>query len=87
MGRHSISVERSQGCWMPCSRSRTECRQGTGRSWSKPAAIDTWRRRQIAALVRDAPDEAVRVLTSLNYRVTAPESGERVADVDMLRRW
>lgn len=34
-----------------------------------------WRRRQIAAAVRDAPEEAARVLTELGYEVTPPASG------------
>lgn len=31
---------------------------------------ETWRRTQVAAAVRDAPDEAVRVLTDLGYDIT-----------------
>lgn len=36
-----------------------------------------WRRTQIAAAVRDAPAEAMRVLTELGYSVTEPAEGPR----------
>lgn len=48
---------------------------------------ERWRRRQIAALVRDAPDEAVRLLTEIGYDVTPPESGERKPNTTALQRW
>lgn len=35
----------------------------------------SWRRRQIAAAVRDAPAEASRVLTELGYGITLPAGG------------
>lgn len=34
---------------------------------------ERWRRRQAAAVVRDAPDEAVRVLRNLGYTVQKPD--------------
>jgi hypothetical protein len=34
---------------------------------------ERWRRRQLAAAVRDAPDEAIRVLDELGYDVTLRE--------------
>lgn len=47
-----------------------------------------WRRRQAAAIVRDAPEEAIRVLEKeLGYRVTPPESGPAVERTDRLKRF
>jgi hypothetical protein len=47
-----------------------------------------WRRRQLAAMVRDDPEEAIRVLTDeLGYEVKSPASGARSAQLDRLRRW
>jgi hypothetical protein len=46
-----------------------------------------WRHRQLAAMVRDDPEEAVRVLTELGYEVKPPTSGARSARLDRLRRW
>jgi hypothetical protein len=47
-----------------------------------------WRRRQLAAMVRDDPEEAVRVLTDeLGYEVKLPISGARSVRYDRLRRW
>jgi hypothetical protein len=43
-----------------------------------------WRRRQIGALVRDAPAEAARVLRELHYDVTEPPTGpapERIVNL------
>lgn len=48
---------------------------------------ERWRRRQIGALVRDAPEEAVRVLTELGYDVIPPETGERKPNQAALQRW
>lgn len=39
------------------------------------AGRERWRRRQIATLVRDVPDEAVRVLRRLGYTVELPGDG------------
>lgn len=59
-----------------------------------PAAADAiangrerWRRKQTAVLVRDAPDEAVRVLLNLGYEVTPPAEGVREPNPVALRRW
>lgn len=46
---------------------------------------ERWRRRQAATIVRDAPDEAVRVLTSLGYIVAAPRSGPAPSNLEALR--
>lgn len=48
---------------------------------------ERWRRRQVATLVRDAPDEAVRVLTELGYSVTDPADGAVLPRPESLRRW
>jgi hypothetical protein len=47
---------------------------------------ERWRRRQIGTLVRDAPDEAVRVLGKLGYHVRLPDAGPAAPNVDALRR-
>jgi hypothetical protein len=47
---------------------------------------ERWRRRQIATLVRDAPDEAARVLQELGYDVQSPPSGHPPANTAGLRR-
>jgi hypothetical protein len=41
------------------------------------AGRERWRRMQIATLVRDAPDEAVRTLKELGYTITDPPDGPR----------
>lgn len=47
-----------------------------------------WRRRQLAAMVRDDPEEAARVLEDeLQYEVTPPISGARAVRFDRLQRW
>lgn len=48
---------------------------------------ESWRRRQIGTLVRDAPDEAVRVLRDLGYTVTDPVTGPKPPNTDMLQTW
>ncbi|GAA1864845.1 hypothetical protein GCM10009772_45480 [Pseudonocardia alni subsp. carboxydivorans] len=48
---------------------------------------ERWRRRQIATLVRDAPDEAVRVLTDLGYAITAPADGPKLPNAEKLQSW
>lgn len=48
---------------------------------------ERWRRTQLAASVRDCAEEAVRVLTSLNYTVTEPESGPATVHKERLRQW
>jgi hypothetical protein len=47
-----------------------------------------WRRRQLAAMVRDDPEEAIRVLADeLGYNVIEPPAGPRGVRMDRLRRW
>lgn len=48
---------------------------------------EIWRRRQIAALVRDAPQEAIRVLEANGYVVTAPSTGALAGQPVKLRQW
>lgn len=48
---------------------------------------ERWRRRQIAALVRDAPNEAVRVLSELGYDISPPATGEHKPNLVALQRW
>jgi hypothetical protein len=47
---------------------------------------ERWRRRQIGTSVRDAPDEAARVLRELGYNVTA-DDGSPIARRDKLRAY
>lgn len=51
------------------------------------AGRERWRRRQIATLIRDAPDEAVRVLTELGYTVEESTSGPLLANTAKLQAW
>jgi hypothetical protein len=47
-----------------------------------------WRGRQLAAMVRDDPETAARVLRDqLGYHVSAQESGPVAARVDRLTAW
>lgn len=46
-----------------------------------------WRRHQIGASVRDAPEEAARVLRALGYHVTEPDSGPPPERLDRLTRF
>lgn len=48
---------------------------------------ERWRRRQIGTSVRDAPDEAVRVLRELGYTVDEPNAGAAQPKPDKLRIW
>ncbi|QUH01562.1 hypothetical protein HUO13_12745 [Saccharopolyspora erythraea] len=47
---------------------------------------ERWRRMQVATLVRDAPDEAVRILKEMGYSITGPVDGPRVPNTAALRR-
>jgi hypothetical protein len=46
-----------------------------------------WRKRQLAAMVRDDAEEAARVLGELGYVVTPPADGHREMRRDRLVRW
>jgi hypothetical protein len=46
-----------------------------------------WRKRQLAAMVRDDAEEAARVLGELGYVVTPPAEGHRHMRRDRLVRW
>jgi len=48
---------------------------------------ERWRRRQIGTAVRDAPEEAARVLEELGYTVSEPPGGPAPVKVDKLRVW
>lgn len=46
---------------------------------------ERWRRLQLRAAIRDAPDEAAATLAELGYMVTAPEGGHPDPTIDRLR--
>lgn len=48
---------------------------------------ERWRRKQIATLVRDAPDEACRVLGDLGYTVSEPAGGPKPPNTTKLQGW
>lgn len=48
---------------------------------------ERWRRHQIGALVRDAPEEAVGVLEETGYVVAMPPDGPRPPKTESLARW
>lgn len=58
----------------------------TGAGWSaaRDEARAEWRRTQVAAAVRDAPEEAARVLRDLGYKVSGEAQDERIAKLTML---
>lgn len=51
------------------------------------ASRQNWRRRQVATLVRDAPEEAIRVLTENGYRVEPSPSASLPGRPESLRAW
>jgi hypothetical protein len=65
-----------------------ECRFDGEAGWR--AAVDAgrerWRRRQAAAVARDAPEEAARVLRALGYQITAPDPVPQPT-LKALRNW
>lgn len=46
-----------------------------------------WRRGQAAALVRDAPEDAIRVLEENDYSVHRPDTGGLLENTDRLSQW
>ena len=79
----------------PCLEDLLQLLVGEFRFDSVPDAIKAiedgrirWRRRQLAAMVRDDPEEAARVMQDeLGYEVKPPTSGARGVRFDRLRRW
>lgn len=65
-----------------------ECRFDAQLGWRKhvEAGRERWRCRQAAAVVRDVPEEAARVLRDLGYIVEAPDPLPMTAD-KALRNW
>ncbi|MGN6524344.1 MAG: hypothetical protein ACTHMZ_14260 [Actinomycetes bacterium] len=51
------------------------------------AGRERWRRTQLAASVRDCPEEAARVLVGLGYGIQIPATGEPAPQSDRLRQW
>ena len=65
-----------------------ECHFDALQGWQDhvEAGRERWRRRQTAAVVRDVPDEAARVLGDLGYTVEAPDPPP-AASRKALRNW
>lgn len=65
-----------------------ECRIDHHDGWEQAVVVgrERWRRRQIAALVRDAPDEAIRVLEENGYRIQRG-SGNLPGRLASLQAW
>lgn len=65
-----------------------ECGVDAREGWESAIADGraAWRRRQIAAAVRDVPDEAARVLAELGWRVRPPQ-GFAPENAQPLTRW
>jgi hypothetical protein len=66
-----------------------ECGFDARRAW-ETAVTDSrqaWRERQLAALVRDAPQVAADALRGAGYRVHEPEEGVPSGNPDVLRHW
>jgi hypothetical protein len=65
-----------------------ECKFDSRPEWRKhvEAGRERWRCRQAAAVVRDVPEEAARVLRELGYIVEAPDPLPKTAD-KALRYW
>lgn len=59
-----------------------ECKFDSQPGWRKHVEVgrERWRCRQAAAVVRDVPEEAARVLRELGYTVEAPDPLPSVAD-------
>ena len=65
-----------------------ECRFDAQPDWRPhvEAGRERWRRRQAAAVVRDVPEEAARVLRDLGYTVEAPDPLP-ATQLKALRNW
>lgn len=48
---------------------------------------ERWRRLQLRTLVRDVPNEAVKVLSDLGYRIEEPKDGARLDKLKPLQAW
>ena len=66
-----------------------ECGVDPAPGWEAALAAgrERWRRHQIGALVRDAPDEAVRVLQENGYVVVPPPGGPKAPKQSSLTHW
>lgn len=66
-----------------------ECGVDPASGWEAALAVgrERWRRHQIGALVRDAPEEVVRVLEENGYLVTLPPGGPREPKRSSLTDW
>lgn len=65
-----------------------ECRFDSRAGWKERVEVgrERWRRFQMAAVTRDVPDEAARVLQELGYQVTPPV-GQPPTSSNALRHW
>lgn len=65
-----------------------ECRFDSLSGWQAyvEEGRERWRRRQVAAVTRDVPDEAARVLQELGYGVTPPSDQPTISS-KALRHW
>jgi hypothetical protein len=65
-----------------------ECRFDSKPGWriQVEKGRERWRRRQVAAVTRDVPEEAARVLEELGYSLTRPTE-HKLASVKALRNW
>jgi hypothetical protein len=66
-----------------------ECKFDSKRQWRSQveAGRARWRLRQAAAVSRDVPEVAARVLRSLGYSVTAPSEPPPEPSPKVLRNW
>lgn len=65
-----------------------ECRFDSCEGWREVVELgrERWRRRQLASVVRDVPDEAARVLKELGYEVVPPAEA-KPPSAKALRNW
>lgn len=66
-----------------------ECGVDPGPEWVEILAVgrENWRRRQTRTVVRDAPEEAARTLSSLGWAVTPPPQGPGLENIKTLQSW